>query len=138
MYSTEFIFFISIHALTRSATDRLHGAFEVYRISIHALTRSATVQVQNLPRNYLISIHALTRSATHLQFCKTSIRIFQSTHSRGVRRGSRMFYFDKENISIHALTRSATVYGSVSASSAVKKERFIMWMQSGLDVTAER
>ena len=77
---------ISIHALTRSATLPIHECGDVRLISIHALTRSATVQVQNLPRNYLISIHALTRSATHLQFCKTSIRIFQSTHSRGVRR----------------------------------------------------
>ena len=58
------VFSISIHALTRSATIIKVVLDEINTISIHALTRSATTfrQVQKIP--ITISIHALTRSAT--------------------------------------------------------------------------
>ena len=59
-----FFAFISIHALTRSATvvnvPSQGGLF----ISIHALTRSATSFRLKAPSPPNISIHALTRSAT--------------------------------------------------------------------------
>ena len=56
------------------------------KISIHALTRSAT---QTWLTNYFgvgISIHALTRSATQIDKFRIFEYVFQSTHSRGVRR----------------------------------------------------
>ncbi|AFR21620.1 hypothetical protein R0052_03330 [Lactobacillus helveticus R0052] len=58
------MFFISIHALTRSATGgkTLTGGLD--SISIHALTRSATSKYTNWQDIRKISIHALTRSAT--------------------------------------------------------------------------
>ena len=99
---------ISIHALTRSATEIAQmdiTGFEFqsthsrgvrrdegikfrprYLISIHALTRSATVDLDDLNNTILISIHALTRSATN--FMAIVGKPFM--------------------ISIHALTRSAT------------------------------
>ncbi len=78
---------ISIHALTRSATGQDFFRKRHAYISIHALTRSAT-SMNNLKRiPFLISIHALTRSATPTMLYRHScISLFQSTHSRGVRR----------------------------------------------------
>ena len=80
-------------------------------ISIHALTRSATLGPTTYvfnsydfnPRTHeecdlwnvyfankeIISIHALTRSATHGSITTSPGSVFQSTHSRGVRRNSR-------------------------------------------------
>ena len=55
---------ISIHALTRSATRRIHRFQWSVDISIHALTRSATSNAICEREKTLISIHALTRSAT--------------------------------------------------------------------------
>ena len=78
-------------------------------ISIHALTRSATHRRSRIPRKRLISIHALTRSATKITGTKVNYTIFQSTHSRGVRRGADHRVLQRIAISIHALTRSATV-----------------------------
>ena len=78
---------VSIHALTRSATRNVVNLFYVKRVSIHALTRSATVLDPIFGVAADVSIHALTRSAT-LQLIKYStIQLFQSTHSRGVRLG---------------------------------------------------
>ena len=55
-------------------------------ISTHALTWSATVcaKSKDLPR--IISTHALTWSATCVKSKNTRLRLFQLTHSRGVRR----------------------------------------------------
>ena len=55
---------ISIHALTRSATNNSESYFLPVPISIHALTRSATKQPTKADLAKQISIHALTRSAT--------------------------------------------------------------------------
>src|SRR5699024_3433384 len=55
---------ISIHALTRSATNLICINIYYKLISIHALTRSATMLLWNDDCDKLISIHALTRSAT--------------------------------------------------------------------------
>ena len=105
--------------------------FRILDISIHALTRSATLRQDTRDRHRCISIHALTRSATgrflqvpgdHLDFnprtheecdVKTgeksyNLQLFQSTHSRGVRRGRNRETRNDDAISIHALTRSAT------------------------------
>ena len=101
---------ISIHALTRSATYLTGFGSVREMISIHALTRSATwlacwlrkrtsyfnprtheeCDTKNLEQivTLLISIHALTRSATfRLLKPFLTLSTFQSTHSRGVRRG---------------------------------------------------
>ena len=101
--------FISIHAITRSATRvftslihlnpkfqsthsqgvrRINHTITTYTnaISIHALARSATQYCRETSRSVTISIHALARSAT-------SASIFSA------------FVLA---ISIHALTRSAT------------------------------
>ena len=100
---------ISIHALTRSATTHDLATVDGLEISIHALTRSATQsQLSPLdqsidfnPRTHkecdiqypgigiaskIISIHALTRSATCVGWYDlTALNLFQSTHSQGVR-----------------------------------------------------
>ena len=56
-----------------------------------------------------VSIHALTRSATYVLLCTPRHRhLFQSTHSRGVRRRAWAMSSDAKSVSIHALTRSAT------------------------------
>ena len=81
------IFVISIHALTRSATTIHTYAIRRKRISIHALTRSATALTASPTTPLTISIHALTRSATFVYFVDVFKKSFQSTHSRGVRRG---------------------------------------------------
>ena len=57
--------FVSIHALTRSATSASSMVRLRIRVSIHALTRSATVTFDFLSNKQKVSIHALTRSATH-------------------------------------------------------------------------
>ena len=54
-------------------------------ISIHALTRSATESDFPFDTADMISIHALTRSATQILDIVLLIALFQSTHSRGVR-----------------------------------------------------
>ena len=74
--------YISIHALTRSATG-LHGARKQYSgISIHALTRSATAIPLNSSISLFISIHALTRSATrhHPHINRVTIDFNPRTH----------------------------------------------------------
>ncbi len=77
---------ISIHALTRSATKSCVPALTVVAISIHALTRSATwvgFIYQSLS-NYF-------NPRTHEECDESFLReylyllLFQSTHSRGVR-----------------------------------------------------
>ncbi len=166
---------VSIHALTRSATlpgvhhHSGHGSFNPRtheecdciarqrtlsgKVSIHALTRSATfgrvchtifLSCFN-PRTHEecdltvtaegdgedVSIHALTRSATSsaahhrcwhdcfnprtheecdgiFEFPASFNFMFQSTHSRGVRRTVVPVIVDIIQVSIHALTRSAT------------------------------
>ena len=101
---------ISIHALARSATELLQAQPLSYSISIHALARSATSK-NNIKEDFvMISIHALARSATdkrNMHSRKNNnfnprtreecdlpapavfliASKFQSTHSRGVRRG---------------------------------------------------
>ena len=56
-------------------------------VSIHALTRSATDYGRFHQPVFLVSIHALTRSATSKALCVMLSLLFQSTHSRGVRQG---------------------------------------------------
>ena len=55
----------------------------------------------------LVSIHALTRSATCVRNTPHFLALFQSTHSRGVRRSGQTTELIL-SVSIHALTRSAT------------------------------
>ena len=97
---------VSIHALTRSATvsintisanvgfnPRTHEECDelllsiavILSVSIHALTRSATSKSKFDYDAMCVSIHALTRSATHDSSNFVPFRLFQSTHSRGVR-----------------------------------------------------
>ena len=81
-------------------------------VSIHALTRSATCRYEGEIQRRNVSIHALTRSATLIALLSQLSMMFQSTHSRGVRPIlPRIFYFFCP-VSIHALTRSATIYSS--------------------------
>ena len=80
---------VSIHALTRSATKSFRFPCEHWTVSIHALTRSATQSVVCSPKRAGVSIHALTRSATSIRRATCSTRLFQSTHSRGVRQRGR-------------------------------------------------
>ena len=78
-------------------------------VSIHALTRSATENHCSGSRHRPVSIHALTRSATPISSTYQLPRIrFQSTHSRGVRHSGILNFNLIEHVSIHALTRSAT------------------------------
>ena len=130
-YIHTFIF-VSIHALTKSATYALYLPVITIVVSIHALTKSATCMIVN-PTNPFdrVSIHALTKSATPQIFLYSTSASFQSTHSRRVRlyhsavldllcgrfqsthsrRVRRFFEITKrrnETVSIHALTKSAT------------------------------
>ena len=57
-------------------------------VSIHALTRSATQDFETEFILLIVSIHALTRSATVYNQDGDGKGWFQSTHSRGVRLGS--------------------------------------------------
>ena len=107
------------------------GSLGTVEISIHALTRSATEQGASRSIVDSISIHALTRSATAESGRLSQLeKAFQSTHSRGVRRSISVRTaaqhpdFNPRTheecdtasaivcfacwISIHALTRSAT------------------------------
>ena len=100
--------FVSIHALTRSATvcpmlwqpflvcfnPRTHEECDPsllrlvqqsISVSIHALTRSATCFGFVTWNVNVVSIHALTRSATSTLDDPGNYVRFQSTHSRGVR-----------------------------------------------------
>ena len=77
---------VSIHALTRRATERAESQHVVLPVSIHALTRRATVATAQFSNKQNVSIHALTRRAT---FPYTFTQINQT-------------------VSIHALTRRAT------------------------------
>ena len=79
------------------------------QISIHALTRSATELDWEEVQQLLISIHALTRSATATSKRCALHERFQSTHSRGVRPAAEAGREADFDISIHALTRSATL-----------------------------
>ena len=56
--------YISIHALTKSATHQPASSNYCAYISIHALTKSATHQPASSNYCAYISIHALTKSAT--------------------------------------------------------------------------
>ena len=60
-------------------------------ISIHALTGSATDTENDYDLKYIISIHALTGSATQYAGLLQDIFEFQSTHSRGVRLGGKLW-----------------------------------------------
>ena len=100
---------ISIHALTRSATDQQRVHSKRSSISIHALTRSATSHWQ--ARCLLVS-HFNPRTHEECDGVKLTIDemayLFQSTHSRGVRLNQSVHQDRTATISIHALTRSAT------------------------------
>jgi len=90
--------------------DVIDFKYSNHVISIHALTRSATDSFPVMTDRIVISIHALTRSATSSQFSMSYVLfIFQSTHSQGVRRLVVCIDTDDRSISIHALTRSATL-----------------------------
>ena len=100
---------ISIHALTRRATDEIVPYVNNPRISIHALTRRATSIGGFFMLKRSISIHALTRRATCLSWTMRPWRKrFQSTPSRGGRQAQNLFCVNMHIISIHALTRRAT------------------------------
>ena len=123
---------ISIHALARSATQNI-GLWQILDwISIHALARSATLP-RISPLHSCPYFNPRTREECDLYCSLGSVllsyfnprtreecdgflvlkimqaSLFQSTHSRGVRR----FFSFKDNasltISIHALARSATL-----------------------------
>ena len=79
-------------------------------VSIHALTRSATENHCSGSRHRPVSIHALTRSATRSYINLACLITFQSTHSRGVRRIYCQQVIEQQIVSIHALTRSATSF----------------------------
>ena len=64
--------FISIHALTKRATDVSKCQFLLSYISIHALTKRATDTAIQRRVADLISIHALTKRATY-RVCGCSI-----------------------------------------------------------------
>ena len=81
---------VSIHALTRSATQLLRKPSQHLLVSIHALTRSAT-QVGSNPPYHKKSFNPRTHEECDTFFCwvsGTALR-FQSTHSRGVRQPVR-------------------------------------------------
>ena len=76
---------VSIHALTKSATDKPDEEVRRIKVSIHALTKSATPSISPPESQLRVSIHALTKSATG-KSCHDSAQCrFQSTHSRRVR-----------------------------------------------------
>ena len=125
---------ISIHALTKRATNG-ELVVDVQRlISIHALTKRATITMfPSLIKGDIISIHALTKRATGsagrvkwggLYFnprsheesdCRTSKPDisrgkFQSTLSRRERHDEPVQVVDLTHISIHALTKRATLW----------------------------
>ena len=76
---------ISIHALTRRATESTSLRLRTKQISIHALTRRATGKTSWMMIAFIISIHALTRRATVDKGIQNPFRVFQSTPSRGGR-----------------------------------------------------
>ena len=81
----EFFKFQSTHS--RGVRLKLRDQYRAYGyVSIHALTRSATEYTAKADTVQKVSIHALTRSATQGNILRTELyREFQSTHSRGVR-----------------------------------------------------
>ena len=79
-----------------------------YEVSIHALTRRATDLAMNLMVLVVVSIHALTRRATILESSKKTVnKCFNPRpHAEGDMAAER--YELSERVSIHALTRRAT------------------------------
>ena len=105
----ESILLVSIHALTRSATESGMMSHISGFVSIHALTRSATLIL--IPIGPCLDCF---NPRTHEECDCPLVRIpdqrtmFQSTHSRGVRLIIDVEYYTEIPVSIHALTRSAT------------------------------
>ena len=120
---------VSIHALTRRATEFSTHIVCRIPVSIHALTRRATQSGHHRFLQYLVSIHALTRRATSMHTFSGLSSGFQSTPSRGgrpkdegrepakisfnprphaegdkIEKVTHLYFF----VSIHALTRRAT------------------------------
>ena len=79
-----------------------------WKVSIHALTKSATDESNFLIGNGDVSIHALTKSATDTPIGINVYKKFQSTHSRRVRHFLYLSVSILGHVSIHALTKSAT------------------------------
>ena len=102
-------FIVSIHALTRSATNQCAILNINVSVSIHALTRSATSFGGLLIPQVRVSIHALTRSATSVPEANQKELLFQSTRSHGARQHRHRVSLSDRHVSIHALTRSATL-----------------------------
>ena len=99
---------VSIHALTRSATDMQFGPYSETRVSIHALTRSATGHtLSSLRRPGSFNPRTHEECDIWSATGRKSTVAFQSTHSRGVRPSHAMTRASMA-VSIHALTRSAT------------------------------
>ena len=123
---------ISIHALTRSATN-IQPIFP-FAVFVFQSTHSQGVRRTKKSNNSLPRIFQSTHSQgvrhcgyfsanlsmsyfyprTHKE-CDGSVRekkeenkLFQSTHSQGVRHDLECCLWERERISIHALTRSAT------------------------------
>ena len=125
---------VSIHALTRSATQllpmfqaltacfnpRTHEECDMMRqpgVQYFAGFQSTHSRGVRPYADYFggsiktVSIHALTRSATAVcVLVVLQLGSFQSTHSRGVRRGRLSERIRIIRVSIHALTRSATSF----------------------------
>ncbi|EHO85547.1 hypothetical protein HMPREF0380_00879, partial [Eubacterium infirmum F0142] len=129
--SGDRVVIISIHALARSATITLLVNVKGMPISIHALARSATLWQFGGSTN-MLNFNPRTREECDESesYIVTGYAIFQSTHSRGVRRNVASVknkninfnprtreecdelpfvrVYGRYKISIHALARSAT------------------------------
>ena len=78
---------VSIHAPARGATSIPWWIWAGGHVSIHAPARGATVRIVHQHAGQGVSIHAPARGATTASMSVLStVKLFQSTHPRGVRR----------------------------------------------------
>ena len=91
------------------------GCKQLLFISIHALTRSATLPDHRRESRYLHFNPRTHEECDELVPVKSFMySLFQSTHSRGVRLSTLTLSRSSPMISIHALTRSATFFSDAS------------------------
>ena len=102
---------ISIHALTRRATECVKIRKPEEKISIHALTRRATLYRNRKPLARQFQSTPSRGGRHEQQKGFRSLDKFQSTPSRGGRRPCEWQFWRLKQISIHALTRRATKAG---------------------------
>ena len=82
-------------------------------VSIHAPTRGATITTK-LSFRRLKSFNPRTYERCDVAMdCRESALVFQSTHLREVRHGSRLAFRGSLVVSIHAPTRGATIFAAV-------------------------